>query len=53
MLSPNDDFTGSAEFFRSLEMKLGDVVGGRAAQFFTVPATSVARAREVLEQPLS
>src|SRR5262245_54975757 len=39
LLSRKDDFTGSPEFFRSLELKLGAVVDGRTVQFFTVPAT--------------
>src|ERR1035437_9585121 len=50
LLSPNDPFTGSPEFFRSLEMKLGAVIDARSSQFFTCPAVSVARARAVLEQ---
>jgi hypothetical protein len=48
ILSPNDDFTGSPEFFRSLETKLGTVIAGRTAQYFTIPAVSVQRARDVL-----
>jgi transcriptional regulator with XRE-family HTH domain len=53
LLSPNDDFNGSPEFFRSLEAKLGTVIDARSAQYFTVPAISVQRARSVLEQPWS
>ena len=48
ILSPKDDFTGSPEFFRSLETKLGTVIAGRTAQYFTIPAVSVQRARDVL-----
>lgn len=50
LLSPRDDFSGSAEFFRTAECKLGQIIDRRSAQFFTCPAVSVARARGVLEQ---
>jgi hypothetical protein len=50
LLSPRDEFSGSSEFFRALEQKLPDVIAGRTSQFFTVPAVSVQRARNVLEQ---
>jgi hypothetical protein len=49
LLRPHDPFAGSPEFFRSLEAKLGTVIAGRTAQFFTIPATPVQRARDVLE----
>ena len=49
VLSPNDDFKGSPEFYRTLECKLGTIIDQRASQYFTVPAVSVQRAREVLE----
>jgi hypothetical protein len=49
LLSCNDDFTGSPAFFRTLETKLGTVIDQRASQFFTVPATPVHRARDVLD----
>jgi transcriptional regulator with XRE-family HTH domain len=49
LLSRKDDFTGSPEFFRTLEFKLGQIINGRASQFFTIPAVSVTRARDVLE----
>jgi hypothetical protein len=49
LLSRKDDFRGSPEFFRTLEAKLHEVIAGRTAQYFTVPAVSVARARDVLE----
>jgi hypothetical protein len=50
LLSCKDDFTGSPEFFRTLEMKLPEVIAGRTSQYFTVPATPVSRARAVLER---
>lgn len=50
LLSCKDDFTGSPEFYRTLECKLGQIIDGRSMQYFTVPAVSVARARSVLEQ---
>src|ERR1035437_474902 len=50
LLSPRDDFSGSAEFFRAVECKLGTIIAGRTTQYFTVPAVSVQRARNVLEQ---
>jgi hypothetical protein len=50
LLSPNDPFVGSPEFFRSLEFKLGEVIQGRTSQYFTVRATPVQRARSILEQ---
>ena len=50
VLSCKDDFTGSQEFFRTMEHKLPDVIAGRTSQYFTIPAVSVARARDVLEQ---
>jgi hypothetical protein len=37
VLSRKDDFTGSPEFFRTMELRLGTVIEGRTAQFFTVP----------------
>jgi transcriptional regulator with XRE-family HTH domain len=49
LLSRKDDFTASPEFYRTLECKLPEVIAGRACQYFTVPAVSVARARAVLE----
>ena len=49
LLSRNDDFTASPEFWRMLECKLGTIIDGRASQIFTVPAVSVARARGVME----
>jgi hypothetical protein len=49
MLSRKDDFTGSPEFFRTLELKLGTVIDQRTSQFFTVPSVSVPRARDVLD----
>jgi hypothetical protein len=49
-LSRKDDFTGSPEFFRALESKLGQIIDSRTSQYFTVPAVSVQRARDVLEQ---
>lgn len=50
LLSPRDEFKGSPEFFRALECKLGQIIDGRSVQFFTCPAVSVQRARNVLEQ---
>jgi hypothetical protein len=50
LLSRKNDFSGSAEFYRALECKLGTVIDHRSYQFFTVPAVSVARARSVMEQ---
>jgi hypothetical protein len=50
LLSRKDDFTGSSEFFRTLECKLPDVIAGRTSQVFTCPAVPVARARGILEQ---
>jgi hypothetical protein len=50
LLNPKDEFSGSREFFRTVECKLGQIIDQRASQFFTVPAVSVARARGVLEQ---
>jgi len=50
LLSRKDDFTGSPEFYRTLECKLGTIIDQRASQYFTVPATPVSRARNVLEQ---
>ena len=49
VLSCKDDFTGSPEFFRSLELKLGTVIDQRTAQYFTVRAVPVQRARDVLD----
>src|ERR1017187_5407051 len=49
VLSCKDDFTGSPAFFRTVEHKLPDVIAGRTSQFFTIPAVSVQRARDVLE----
>jgi len=49
LLSPRDEFSGSPEFYRTLECKLGQIIDQRASQFFTVPATPVSRARDVLE----
>ena len=49
LLSANDDFKGSAEFYRTLEAKLGAIIDQRASQYFTVPAVSVQRARGILE----
>lgn len=50
LLSDRDEFSGSPEFFRTLECKLGQIIDGRSAQFFTCPGVSVARARNVLER---
>ena len=49
LLNPKDEFSGSPEFFRVLEQQLGAIIEERSAQYFTVPAVSVARARNVLE----
>lgn len=51
LLNPKDhDLSGSPEFWRILECKLGTIINQRASQYFTVPATPVARARAVLER---
>jgi len=50
LLSHNDDFTGSPEFYRTLECKMGQIIDSRTSQYFTVPAVSAQRARNVLEQ---
>jgi len=50
LLSSRDEFSGSPEFFRALECKLGAIIDGRASQFFTVTAVPVQRARAVLER---
>ena len=50
VLSCKDDFTGSPEFFRTVETKVGTVIDARSSQFFTIPAVPVRRARDVLEQ---
>jgi transcriptional regulator with XRE-family HTH domain len=50
LLSPRDEFSGSAEFFRAVECKLGTIIDRRASQYFTVAAVPVSRARSVLEQ---
>ena len=49
LLNPKDDFSGSGQFFHTLECKLSDVIASRTAQYFTVPAVSVQRVRRVLE----
>ena len=49
LLSRNDDFTASPEFWRVLECKLGTIIDQRASQVFTCSAVSVQRARVVLE----
>ena len=49
VLSCKDDFTGSPAFFRTVEHKLPDVIAGRTAQYFTIPAVSVQRARDILD----
>jgi hypothetical protein len=49
VLSPRDGFSGSKEFFRVMESKLGQIIEARTSQFFTCPAVPVARARDVLE----
>ena len=49
LLSRKDNFTASAEFYRMLEFKLHEVIASRTAQYFTITAVSVARARGVLE----
>ncbi|NQU11268.1 hypothetical protein HQ590_10785 [bacterium] len=41
LLSPNDSFQGSSEFFRRLETRLGELVAARKTQFFTVEAVPV------------
>jgi len=43
LLSAKDDFKGSAEFYRALEQKLGTIIDGRTAQYFTVTAVSIGR----------
>ena len=50
LLSLNDDFVGSPEFYRTLEAKLGAIIEGRSAQYFTVSAVSVRRVEKVMEQ---
>ena len=50
LLSLKDDLTGSPEFFRALECKLGAIVENRTSQYFTIPAVSVRRVQGVLEQ---
>lgn len=50
LLSPRDEFSGSPEFFRTLEQRLPEVIAGRTAQYFTVQAVSVQRARSIIEQ---
>ena len=50
LLNPKDDFSGSPEFFRAVECKLGTILDNRSSQFFTCPAVPVARARDVIEQ---
>ena len=50
LLSPNDDFQGSPEFYRALEAKLGAIIEGRSSQYFTVSAVSVRRVEKVMEQ---
>ena len=50
MLSDDDAFVGSPEFFRRLETKLGDVIASRSAQFFQVNAVGVENAGAVLGQ---
>jgi len=50
LLSPRDECNGSAEFFRTLEMKLPEVIAGRTGLFLTCPAVTVQRVRNVLEQ---
>jgi hypothetical protein len=49
LLSLNDHFQGSPEFYRALEAKLGAIIERRTSQCFTVPATPVQRVRAVLE----
>ena len=53
LLNPKDDFSGSPEFFRALESKLGQIIDGRSSQFFTCSAVPVARARGILEMELA
>ena len=50
LLSPNDEFQGSPQFFRTLEAKLGAIIEGRATQYFTCQAVSVRRVEKVMEQ---
>ena len=50
LLSHRDDLTGSPEFFRALENKLGAIIDQRTSQYFTIPAVSVRRVEKVLEQ---
>ena len=49
LLSAKDNFTGSAEFYRTLEQKLGTIIDGRTAQYFTVTAGSLARVERAVE----
>ena len=50
LLSLKDDLTGSPEFYRALESKLGTIIDQRTAQYFTIPSTPVGRVEKVLEQ---
>ena len=50
LLSPNDEFQGSPQFFRTLEAKLGAIIEGRSSQYFTCQAVSVRRVEKVMEQ---
>ena len=50
LLSPNDEFQGSPQFFRVLEAKLGTIIEGRSSQYFTCQAVSVRRVEKVMEQ---
>ena len=42
------DFQGSPDFYRTLEQKLGAVVDGRSAQYFTIKAVAVGRVQKVM-----
>ena len=42
------DFRGSAEFYRTLEQKLGVIIDGRSAQYFTVSAVAVRSVEKVM-----
>ena len=50
LLSLNDRFAGSPQFFRVLEAKLGTIIEGRSSQYFTCTAVSVRRVQKVMEQ---
>ena len=53
ILSPRDELVGSQAFYRTLEARLHEVIAARTTQFFTLPATPVARAREVLDMEMA